>query len=152
MPAAATLCQRCALCCDGALFAAVPLDPGEALAVRARGLVVLADRDVLPQPCAALRGRRCTIYDDRPGPCRRYRCMLLLALDAGEVSLPEAEAVVDDARARLDALAAAVPGDGPVLSRARAARQAGHMSLETQMLLDRAREFLERRFRGVARR
>lgn len=150
----ATLCQRCALCCDGALFAAVPLSPGDADIVRARGLVVLP-RDhgaaALPQPCRALQARRCTIYGDRPGPCRSYRCMLLVALDAGEVSLPEAEAVVDDAHARLDALAAALPGAGPVLPRARAAAL-NHMSLETRALMDRAADFLARRFRGVGRR
>jgi Fe-S-cluster containining protein len=150
----ATLCQRCALCCDGALFASVPLGDADADAVRRRGLVVLS-RDpgaTLPQPCAALHERRCTIYDDRPGPCRAYRCMLHAALEADEVGLDEALAVVAEARARLDALAVALPGEGPALSRARAAARAGHLSPETHALMDRAGAFLERRFRGHTRR
>ena len=61
------LCQRCALCCDGELFATVPLAPAEARALRK--LVVLPATDVLPQPCVALRELRCTIYLDRPDTC-----------------------------------------------------------------------------------
>ena len=151
----ATLCQRCALCCDGALFASVPLADVDVDAVRRRGLVVV-DRDhggaALPQPCAALHERRCTIYDDRPAPCRSYRCMLYAALEADEVGLDEALVVVGEARARVDALAVALPGSGPALSRARAAARAGHLSPETHALMDRAGEFLERRFRGHTRR
>lgn len=144
------LCQRCALCCDGALFDSVPLAGAEPGALRGRGLAVLDGG--LAQPCAALRDLRCAIYDDRPDACRRYRCMLLVALDAGEVSLPEAEDVVAEARARLAALAADLPGDGPVLARARALARDNHMSPETRALLDRAVAFLGRRFRGHTRR
>ncbi|MDC0673287.1 YkgJ family cysteine cluster protein [Nannocystis radixulma] len=150
----ATLCQRCALCCDGALFAAVPLAPADVDAVTRRGLVVLGRDDgaVLPQPCAALHAQQCTIYADRPDPCRSYRCMLYAALEADEVGLDDALAVVAEARARLDALALAVPGEGPPLTRARAAARAGHLSPETHALMTRASEFLERRFRGHTRR
>lgn len=155
MPLAA-LCQRCALCCDGTLFTTVPLAADEVASVRRRGLVVLADDagapSRLPQPCAALRDLRCTIYDERPDACRRYRCMLLAALEAGEVSLPEALDVVGEARARLAALAADLPGAGPALARARAAVRAGDLSQETQTLLGRATAFLDRRFRGHTRR
>ncbi|MCY0994115.1 YkgJ family cysteine cluster protein [Nannocystis sp. ILAH1] len=150
----ATLCQRCALCCDGDLFATVPLQPGEVEAVRRRGLVVL-DRDAGPalaQPCAALQDRSCTIYDDRPGPCRSYECMLYAALAADEVGLAEALATVAEARARLTAVADALPGEGPALARARVAAREGHLSPETHALVVRASEFLERRFRGHTRR
>ncbi|WAS93311.1 YkgJ family cysteine cluster protein [Nannocystis punicea] len=150
----ATLCQRCALCCDGNLFATVPLHAGEVDAVRRRGLVVL-ERDAgaaLAQPCAALQAQRCTIYDDRPGPCRSYECMLYAALAADEVGLDDALAVVAEARTRLGAVAAALPGDGPPLARARVAAREGHLSPETHALVVRAGEFLERRFRGHTRR
>lgn len=106
----------------------------------------------LPQPCAALRDRRCAIYDERPHTCRRYRCMLLAALEAGEISLPEALDVVGEARAHLAALAADLPGPDPVLSRARAAARDGNLSQETHVLLARAVTFLDRRFRGHTRR
>lgn len=148
------LCQRCALCCDGALFVAVPLSPADAAAVRRHHLVVLERGRAtgLAQPCAALHEQRCTIYDDRPEPCRSYRCMLYAALAEGEVGLGDALAVVAEARARLDALALALPGEGPALPRARVAAREGHLSPETHALMDRANEFLERRFRGHARR
>lgn len=102
------LCQRCGLCCDGALFTVTPLEAHEVEPLRARALLPLARKDGAPalaQPCAALSGLRCTIYAERPASCRRYQCLLYGALAEGEVSLDEALAVVADARARVDARA-----------------------------------------------
>lgn len=148
------LCQRCALCCDGNLFATVPLRADEVEAVRRHGLVVLerAAGPVMNQPCAGLQAESCTLYADRPAPCRSYACMLYAALAEGEVGLADALAVVAEARARLTAVASALPGDGPALVRARAAARDGHLSPETHALVVRASEFLERRFRGHTRR
>ncbi len=106
-----TLCQHCGLCCDGTLFTHVPLKPAEVAPLRALGLPVGERPDgtpLLPQRCAALEGRRCTAYDARPEGCRRYHCQLFAALSEGELSLPEALAVVDGAHARL-----AAPERGP---------------------------------------
>ena len=97
-----TLCLHCGLCCDGTLFTHVPLRRTEIEPLRALGLPVGTREDgtpVLPQRCAALDGRRCTAYDARPEGCRRYHCQLFAALSEGEVSLPEALAVVDGAHA-----------------------------------------------------
>jgi hypothetical protein len=108
-----TLCQRCGLCCDGTLFTHVPLHPTEVEPLRALGLPVRKREDgtpLLPQRCAALDGRRCTAYAARPEGCRRYHCNLFAALAEGEVSLPEALAVVDGAHALL---ASAGPEHGP---------------------------------------
>lgn len=108
-----TLCQRCGLCCDGTLFTHVPLRPTEVAPLRALGLPVGEREDgkpFLPQRCAALDGRRCTAYAERPEGCRRYHCQLFSALAEGEVSLPEALAVVDGAHALL---ASAGPERGP---------------------------------------
>ena len=132
--ALATLCQQCGLCCDGSLFTQVPLDAADAGAVRRRGLAVIARPDGAPalrQPCAALAGRRCTIYEERPASCRSYRCMLYAALAEGEVALAEALATV----ARAHALLAAA-GAG------------GDLSPETGEAAVRARAFVDRRFRG----
>lgn len=128
---AEALCTRCALCCDGSLFGQVPLGEGEADAARRLRLALVPGRagaEVLPQPCPALRGRWCAHYDARPRACRTYRCLLLQALDAGELTLDEALATVDEARSRL----AAAPGD-----------DAGRA---------RATSFLTRRFLGAGRR
>lgn len=131
----ATLCQRCGLCCDGSLFTQVPLGAGdEAAAVRRRGLTVVARADGSPalrQPCAALDGRRCAIYEDRPASCRGYRCMLYAALAEGEVSLAEALATVERAHELL------------------AAARACELAPETGEAGVRARAFVERRFRGL---
>ncbi|OJH35501.1 YkgJ family cysteine cluster protein [Cystobacter ferrugineus] len=108
-----TLCQHCGLCCDGTLFTHVPLQGTEAAPLRALGLPVKEREDgtsVLPQRCAALDGRHCTAYAARPEGCRRYHCQLFSALSEGEVSLPEALAVVDGAHALLAAQGA---GRGP---------------------------------------
>ncbi|MBL9103336.1 MAG: YkgJ family cysteine cluster protein [Myxococcales bacterium] len=105
------LCRRCGLCCDGALFTSVPLADGEIEPARRHGLVVVTRGDGtagVRQRCAALRGDEgCAVYEVRPGCCRRYRCMLLRALDEGEVSPTEALAVVEEAHARLAAARAA---------------------------------------------
>lgn len=153
--AAAELCQRCGLCCDGSLFTQVPLAEDEVDPAHRRGLVVLARADGSPalrQPCAALQGRRCAVYDARPAGCRRYRCMLLAALDERELDEREALAVVDEAHARLAALAALLPpGEGGPVQRARELARAGDLSADVRAALERALAFLDRRLRGLAR-
>lgn len=95
------LCRACGLCCDGTLFTRVPLGPQEAVPEGLLGVVTgpQGGRHV-PQPCAALHGTECGAYAQRPLACRRYECLLLVALRDGEVSLPEALEVVRRARAR----------------------------------------------------
>jgi Fe-S-cluster containining protein len=126
-----TLCQRCGLCCDGTLFTSVPLKPTEVESLRRLALPVIERADGSPglaQRCAALEGRCCTVYSERPEACRRYRCHLFTALAEGEVSLEESLQVVDEAHARLRAV-----GTGS------AARE-------------QAEAYLDRHFRGRQRR
>lgn len=104
MSSLSTLCLRCGLCCDGTLFTHVPLRASEVGPLKALGLPVKAREDgtpILPQRCAALDGKRCTAYAERPKGCRHYHCNLFSALSEGEVSLEEALAVVDGAHALL---------------------------------------------------
>lgn len=101
---AGALCRSCGLCCDGTLFTFVRLEPGEASRARASSLPIV-ERDgaeALPQPCAALDGCDCRVYDARPAPCSRYDCMLLIALKSGEVTLAEARSTVEEARRTRD--------------------------------------------------
>jgi Fe-S-cluster containining protein len=118
------LCTSCGLCCDGTLFTQVPLTADEAGLLRARGLTLRALDDrppALPQRCAALDGRCCTIYAERPAGCRRYRCMLHAALAGDELELHEARALVDETHALIAALGRALPaGPGAPVQRARA--------------------------------
>lgn len=135
------LCLRCGLCCDGTLFTQVPLAAGEV--VRLPVLVREDGRAALRQPCAALEGRCCTIYEERPASCRRFRCMLQTALAETEVSLAEALAVVDEAHALLAAVAPP-PGPGAAVQRVRQLAQAQPERAEARRLL----HLLERHFRG----
>ena len=76
-----TLCTRCGLCCDGSLFADVELagtDEASALEVMGREIEEDDDdRGLLLQPCAALKGKRCSLYPHRPDCCRAFECRLL---------------------------------------------------------------------------
>ncbi|MBJ6760738.1 YkgJ family cysteine cluster protein [Myxococcaceae bacterium JPH2] len=154
-----TLCLRCGLCCDGTLFTTVAVRPSEVEPLRQRGVPLVERADgspALAQHCAALEGRHCTVYAERPESCRRYRCHLLTALAEGEVSLDEALGVVDQAHALVDAVAHALPPPQAGEPRAvmQRARQAGRaagtaaLSAEAQEARDRADAFLVRRFQG----
>ena len=96
-----SLCVNCALCCDGTLFGDVELPPTEdverlrrlGLGLRRRG-----DRVKLPQPCRALDGCRCGVYDERPVNCARFECLLLQATRRGERSVPDAQRIIRSTR------------------------------------------------------
>ncbi|AEI63633.1 YkgJ family cysteine cluster protein [Corallococcus macrosporus] len=154
-----TLCLRCGMCCDGTLFTHVSLQPEEALALQRRGLPVGSRTDGSPalmQHCPALEGRACTVYTDRPASCRRYHCQLFAALAEKEVSLEEALAVVDEAHARVDAVArtlapAAEGAPRSVLQRARRANlpeHGGPLSSADLATYERAEAYLDTHFRG----
>jgi Fe-S-cluster containining protein len=64
------------MCCDGSLFGRVPLEPDEVPRAQKLRLQVLPSTRGFEQPCTALRDDGCSIYDDRPRACRRFRCRL----------------------------------------------------------------------------
>ena len=101
------LCTRCGLCCDGTLLADVELaGAGEISSLEALGMEVEEDdragRALLPLPCRALRGTRCSIYTHRPACCRTFECRLLQETRRGLVSIDQAQATIADARGRAD--------------------------------------------------
>ncbi len=144
------LCLACGMCCDGNLFTQVPLVADEAARLRRRGLVVLEREDgslALRQRCSALADRRCAAYEERPAGCRRYVCMLFIALAADELSLAEAQGLVAEAQALLAAADAVLaPGPAAVMQRAREALRAGEMSGEVSSAVEAARRHLARHF------
>lgn len=99
-----TLCTRCGLCCDGTLLGDVELiGPAEAARLELLGLDVDSDdgdAEVLPLPCAALRGTCCSIYAQRPRTCRTFECRLLQDTRRGALTVPDALAQIADARAQ----------------------------------------------------
>jgi uncharacterized protein len=103
------LCLACGLCCDGTLFDAVRLEPGDdARKLRALGLPVTVPRGRVPvarfpQPCAALcEDRTCRLYAERPRQCRIFECGVFKDAKAGRISFAAALRLVKAARRRAD--------------------------------------------------
>lgn len=117
--AAQSLCLACGLCCDGTLFGWVELKSQEdVVAAQARGLNVArrGGRTIAKQPCPAHVNRACTVYEDRPGVCRTFRCELLKNLEQGGISEEAAKKIVDTtvaARTESLALASALSAEAP---------------------------------------
>ena len=100
-----TLCTKCALCCDGTLFADVELvGQAEVARLEIMGMDV-EDEDrntgLLSQPCAALRGTRCGIYAHRPKCCRVFQCHLLQNAQRAAVTVERALEQIADAKEQI---------------------------------------------------
>lgn len=116
-----SLCLACGFCCDGTLFDRVPLVEAE-VATLSRALHVTPGEHHARQPCPALEGLACRLYADRPLTCRRFRCLLLEAHEADEVSLAGAVEIVEATRGLRAKVAQAlgVADGGMVVEAARA--------------------------------
>ncbi len=96
--ASSQLCLHCGFCCDGTLFDSVPLREGEA----SDGLRMSPGTRIFKQPCQSLgEDLCCARYENRPLACRWFRCLLLTALEGGEVTLAGAKQLVDETRQQL---------------------------------------------------
>lgn len=158
-----TLCQHCGICCDGTLFTQVPLQPAEAESLQRHALPIGQRDDGAPMlalHCAALEDRSCSVYPERPEPCRTYRCNLHIALGEGEVSLEEALEVVEGAHAHIHSVKAALPpahADEPrsTMQRARRAHRPEHgrpLAPAAYEAWERAEAYLDWHLRGRKRR
>ena len=101
-PQASTLCKSCGLCCTGHLFIWTKLRPAELDPVEKLGMTVLRSEPRqrgFNQPCPLWQGE-CTVYASPhyPHACQAYRCRLLKEMLGHNVSLPEALAIVDQAK------------------------------------------------------
>ena len=99
-----TLCTRCGLCCDGSLFGDVELaGRTEATRLEIMGLDIEDDDaagGLLLQPCAALRGTRCSVYAHRPKCCRTFECRLLQDVRRGATTVERARKLIAEALRR----------------------------------------------------
>jgi hypothetical protein len=94
---AEALCTKCGLCCNGTLFARVPLTPSEVVWASRRRLPVMQKNEAVfaRLPCACFgRDGRCDDYDARPAACQEFACALLRRLGTGEASAERADAAV----------------------------------------------------------
>jgi Fe-S-cluster containining protein len=112
------LCLECGLCCNGAIFADVQLQPTEVQRLKSRfqGLALSGKNGQvkLPQPCAAFDGCRCRIYSERPKYCRQFECLLLKNVQAGRLGRAAASQTVRTAKERAEKVRALLRelGDG----------------------------------------
>jgi Fe-S-cluster containining protein len=94
------------------LFADVQLQSKEdPKSLRAHGLKLRASRSdkspaKLLQPCAALEGCRCRIYELRPAMCRQFECHLLQRAQRGELKTSQALATIKATRKRIQKVTA----------------------------------------------
>jgi len=105
MPDALTdkLCTRCGLCCDGSLFDDVELSgAAQATKLEVMGLDIDIDQQsLLLQPCTALKGTRCSIYQHRPGCCRTFECRVLQRTSQRAIVIDQAVATIETTRAHV---------------------------------------------------
>lgn len=108
---ASSLCTNCGLCCTGVLYSHAPSEEAEVPRMTALGMTVGRFGDIphFKLPCRHNHDGRCGIYAERFSRCRSFRCELLKRLDAGDVSLAEAQTRVTTARQMVDGLAASAP-------------------------------------------
>ncbi len=104
--AAGRLCMDCGLCCNGVLFDIVTLQPGDQpKALKARGLKVKR-QEYFAQPCPALCGTRCTIYEQRPTRCRAFECRQYRQVADGSLPAEEAAARIGEVKREVEEIKA----------------------------------------------
>jgi uncharacterized protein len=107
------LCTNCGLCCTGALHDTVNLEDDEVEHARQLGLPIAgrAKKPAFHLPCPKLCGSVCSIYEERPLACARYRCGLLQRLQDGTISLAAAKSHVQKAKSLIDRVKEAISPD-----------------------------------------
>jgi len=97
---AASICIGCGFCCDGILHGHTDLDRSEEVTARSLGLPVhrLGEQLIFRQPCPKFSGGICSIYAQRPEPCRGYRCKLRKEVDEDGVSATDAREKIETAK------------------------------------------------------
>jgi uncharacterized protein len=101
------LCLACGLCCNGVIFTAGQLQPGDdAERLRAAGLRLKTNTQNLPakfhQPCGAFAECRCTVYAARPDYCRKFECALLKRVNSGATTAAAALNRIHGAKQRAE--------------------------------------------------
>jgi len=108
------LCKSCGLCCTGHLFIWGKLMSAELDSAQALGLNVFRSdprQRGFSQPCPLWQGQ-CTIYTSPHYPhfCRTYKCKLLKEVLDENTSLPDALAIVQQAKGMIHELEGLLPG------------------------------------------
>lgn len=116
---ASALCTQCGLCCTGALHNFAVLGSDEIDHARALGLRLRTDgKPGFALPCSKLRGSCCSIYDQRPRVCGKFKCALLIGMEAGSIGFDDASNTVAGARRLFEHVHSLLP-DGTTIPMAR---------------------------------
>ena len=95
------LCLECGMCCNGVIFGDVKLREGDdAARLESLGLRMKGKR-AFSQPCAALEGCRCRIYEERPKYCREFECVVLENVKSGRLKKTVARGIIREAKKRV---------------------------------------------------
>jgi uncharacterized protein len=117
------ICLTCGLCCSGGLFDHLDLQPVEIDPIVALGAKLYpGEPPRIAFPCALLCGKACTVYDNRPAKCRKYRCELLFHREDGSLSDAEALRLIAQALDLVTAVETLLPA-GQTVPEARRALQ-----------------------------
>ena len=110
---ASDLCVSCGLCCEGAVYERVPIEPEEFGSAVSLGLPITMDLHgvCFSLPCPRLEDKCCTVYESRPARCRDFYCKTAKELICGEISRELAFARVGEANARAQRLLGALAGE-----------------------------------------
>jgi Fe-S-cluster containining protein len=148
------LCTTCGLCCDGTLFNDAPLEAAERHLIAELDLESVTDkpgRQTFRLPCPRFSAGTCEVYSARPAVCRKYRCVVLKAVEAGTISRIEAERRIGVAQQAAAEVRKSLPA-GETIGMARTrVRESGSTGRDqaslklSLMVLDRV---LERYFRA----
>ena len=122
-----TLCKSCGLCCTGHLFIWAKLRSAELDSAEGLGLNVFGSdprQRGFSQPCPLWQGQ-CTIYTSPQYPhfCRTYKCKLLKEVLDESTPLPDAMAVVQQAKGMIQEVESLLPSSPNPNFRARLVEQ-----------------------------
>jgi hypothetical protein len=94
------LCLQCGLCCNGAIFRKVEIQPGDdPKALTRLGLKIHRGgrASYFTQCCSAFACGKCAIYNSRPAHCRLFECLVLKRLNSGGLTRKQALRLVKKA-------------------------------------------------------
>lgn len=116
----AELCQACGLCCQGALHNHAALKSDEVTLATKLGIPLYEEKSTEAEPysafrlpCSFLEGTSCSVYIERPSPCRSYRCLLLQRFTQGTFTLKDSLDLVTIAQTLIKKITRQIGGVDP---------------------------------------
>ena len=93
-----SLCLTCGLCCAGAIFSSVQMEPEDEIPPLMAASINIyweGNANKFKLPCAAYKNCICTVYGNRPKNCRMYKCELLKRFERGDISHQAAQEIIN---------------------------------------------------------